>query len=264
MNQIMMTLGDSATIARRNLRKVTRVPEILIGITISPILMLVLFAYVFGGSIEIEGGSYREYLVGGVFAMNLVFGSMFTGAGIAEDIQKGVMDRFRSLPMSQAAVVAGRTASDVLYNVLSLGVMTFAGYLVGWRINGSVLDAATAFAVLLVFAYAISWVMAYVGLLVPSPEVINQSGMMVIFPLTFIADTFAPVENFPGPLKAFAEWNPVSTATRAARELFGNMPAGAPEPDAWSLQHPVAYTLVWAAIIIAVFAPLSVRRFSRR
>ncbi len=218
----------------------------------------------FGGSIEIEGGSYREYLVGGVFAMNLVFGSMFTGAGLAEDIQKGVMDRFRSLPMSQAAVVAGRTASDVLYNVLSLTVMTFAGYLVGWRINGSVLDAATAFAVLLVFAYAISWVMAFVGLLVPSPEVINQSGMMVIFPLTFIADTFSPVENFPGPLKAFAEWNPVSSATRSARELFGNMPAGAPEPDAWSLQHPVAYTLIWAAIIIAVFAPLSVRRFSKR
>ncbi|GJM36968.1 MAG: transport permease protein [Acidimicrobiales bacterium] len=264
MNALLLTLGDGATIARRNVRKVTRVPEILVSVIVSPLIMLVLFAYVFGGSIEIEGGSYREYLVGGVFAMNLVFASVFTGAGLAEDIQKGIMDRFRSLPMSQSAVVFGRTASDVIYNVLSLAIMSVAGLLIGWRINGSVFEAITAFALLLLFAYAISWVMAYIGLLVPSPEVINQAGMMVIFPMTFVADTFAPVENFPGPLRTFAEWNPVSSVTRAARELFGNLPAGSPEPGPWSLRHPILYTLLWVAIIIGVFAPLAVRRFSRR
>ena len=264
ITQFSMAVADGATIARRNWKKVTRVPEILVNVIVSPLVMLILFAYVFGGSIEIAGGSYREYLVGGVFAMNLVFAASFTGAGLAEDIQKGIIDRFRSLPMSQSAVVFGRTASDVLYNVLSLAIMTVAGLLVGWRINGSILDALTAYVLLLAFAYAFSWIMAYVGLLVPSPEVIGQAGMMVIFPLTFVADTFAPVENFPGPLRVFAEWNPVSSVTRAARDLFGNLPAGAPEPGPWSLRHPVLYTTLWIGIIIAVFAPLAIRRFNKQ
>ena len=264
MHTLSLVFADGATIARRNFKKVTRVPEILVSVIVSPLIMLVLFAYVFGGSIEIEGGSYREYLVGGVFAMNLVFAATFTGAGLAEDIQKGIIDRFRSLPMSQSAVVFGRTASDVLYNLVSLAIMTVAGLLVGWRINGSIVDTLTAYVLLLAFAYAMSWVMAYIGLLVPSPEVISQAGMLVIFPLTFVADTFAPVENFPGPLRVFAEWNPVSAVTRAARDLFGNLPAGAPAPEPWSLRHPVLYTSIWIVAIIAVFAPLSVRRFARR
>lgn len=261
---VSLAMADGATIARRNLRKITRVPEILVAVLVSPLVMLVLFAYVFGGSISVEGGSYREYLVGGVFAMNLVFGATFTGAGLAEDMQKGVMDRFRSLPMSRSAVIFGRTASDVLYNVLTLAVMIGAGLLVGWRPHGSLLETVAAFALLLTFAYSISWVMAFVGLMVPSPEVISQAGMMVIFPMTFIADTFAPIENFPTPLRVIAEWNPVSAVTRAARELFGNIAPGAVEPTAWSLQNPVLYTLGWVILLIAVFVPLSVRRFSRQ
>ena len=141
--------------------------------------------------------------------------------------------------------------------------MSIAGLLVGWRIHNGILDATLAFGLLLLFAYAISWVMAYVGLVVPSPEVVNNASFIVIFPLTFIANTFVPAENLPTVFRIFAEWNPVSAVTQAARELFGNIPPGTPEPGVWSLQNPVLYTLIWVVIIIGVFAPLAVRRFRK-
>ncbi|MFV0525858.1 MAG: ABC transporter permease [Acidimicrobiales bacterium] len=252
---------DSAVIAQRNMIKIVRVPEVLIFVLLSPIMFVVLFAYVFGGAIDVPGSSYREFLMAGIFAQTVVFGSTFTGAGIAEDMQKGIIDRFRSLPMSQSAVLVGRTLSDVIYNILSIIIMTITGLLVGWRIRGSIGDALIGFAVMLCFGYAISWIMALVGLLVPSPDVINQASFMVIMPLTFIANTFVPTESLAGPFQVIAEWNPVSSVTEAARQRFGNIPPGTPEPTVWSLQHPVAYTLGWSVLIIAVFAPLAVRRF---
>lgn len=264
MSAVANILLDGSTIARRNIIKITRLPELLVSVVVSPLLILVLFAYVFGSSIDLGGeNSYREYLVSGSFAMTLTFGSMFTGAGLADDMQKGIIDRFRSLPMSRSAVVLGRTASDVLYNVLSLVVMTGAGLLVGWRINNGIADAAIAFGVLLLFAYAFSWVMAFVGLMVPSVEVINNASMLVIFPLTFVANTFVPSDGFPGPLRTFAEWNPVSAVAHTARERFGNLPSELAEPTAWPLQHSGIYALAWSMIIIAIFAPLSVRRYKR-
>ncbi|HEU5085308.1 MAG TPA: ABC transporter permease [Acidimicrobiales bacterium] len=255
--------SDMAVIARRNVIKITRVPEVLVFVLLSPIMFVLLFGYVFGNSIDVPGTGYREFLIAGIFAQTVLFGATFTGAGIAEDMQKGIIDRFRSLPMSRGAVLAGRTASDVIYNVLSVIIMALTGLAVGWRIRGSVLDALLGFALLLLFGYAISWVMAYVALLVPSVEVINNASFMVIMPLTFVANTFVPSDDLPGPLRAFAEWNPVSAVTQASRELFGNIPAGVPEPDAWSLQHPVLYTLLWAVATVAVFAPLSVARYQR-
>ena len=257
------TSSDIAVIAYRNVIKIRRVPEVLVFVLLSPIMFVLLFAYVFGNSIDIPGTSYREFLIAGIFAQTVLFGATFTGAGIAEDMQKGIIDRFRSLPMSRSAVLAGRTASDVIYNVLSVAIMALTGLAVGWRIRGSILEAVAGFALLLLFAYAISWVMAFVALLVPSVEVINNASFMVIFPLTFVANTFVPAEDLPGPLRAFAEWNPVSSVTQAARELFGNIPAGTPEPTAWSLQNPVLYTLAWVVITVAVFAPLSVSRYER-
>ena len=160
-------------------------------------------------------------------------------------------------------MLVGRTASDVVYNVLSLLIMALTGLLVGWRIHTSGLEAAFGFALLLAFAYAFSWVMAYIGLLVPSVEVINNASFIVIFPLTFIANTFVPAESLPTALRAFAEWNPVSAVTQAARDLFGNVPPGTPEPSAWPMQNAALYTVIWIVAIIAVFAPLSVRRFRR-
>ena len=261
MNSITAAFADGAVIAKRNLIKIIRVPEVLVFVLISPIMFVLLFAYVFGSAIDIPGGSYREFLIAGIFAQTVVFGATFTGAGLAEDMQKGIIDRFRSLPMSRSAVVLGRTASDVVYNVLSLLIMGLSGLLVGWRINNGVIDALTAFGLLLLFAYAMSWIMAYVGLIVPSVEVVNNASFIVIFPMTFIANTFVPSENLPTVLKTFAEWNPVSAVTQAARELFGNIPAGTPEPTVWPLQNPVIYTLAWIVVIIAIFAPLSVHRY---
>ena len=263
MERVTHAFGDGMNIARRNVIKIRRVPEILVAVLITPVIMVVLFANVFGGAINIDGGSYREFLLAGTFALTLTFGATFTGAGLADDMQKGIIDRFRSLPMSRSAVVFGRTASDVIYNVLSLIIMAAAGLVVGWRFHNGLGNALLGFGLLLLFAYAISWIMAYVGLIVPTPEVVNNASMMVIFPLTFIANTFVPSESLPIPLRIFAEWNPVSAVTQAARELFGNIPPGTPEPSAWALQNAVLYTLMWVTIIIATFAPLAVRRYKR-
>jgi ABC-2 type transport system permease protein len=263
MTAITVALADGAVVAKRNIIKIKRVPEILVFVLLSPIMFVLLFAYVFGGAIDVAGGSYREFLIAGILAQTVVFGATFTGAGLADDMQKGIIDRFRSLPMSRSAVLVGRTASDIIYNGLSITIMALTGLLVGWGIRTSVGEAALGFGLLLLFSYAFSWVMAYVGLLVPSVEVINNASFMVIFPLTFVANTFVPLESMPGALQTFAEWNPVSSVTQAARELFGNIPQGTPEPSAWPLQNPVLYTLIWAVVIIAIFAPLSVWQYKR-
>ncbi len=263
MKELLYAISDGHVIAKRNVIKIKRVPEVLVFVLLSPIMFVLLFAYVFGGSINIPGGSYREFLIGGIFAQTVIFGATFTGAGIADDMQKGIIDRFRSLPMSRAAMLVGRTASDVIYNVLSLLIMALTGLIVGWRIHNGIFDMLVGFVLLIAFAYAFSWVMAYVGLMVPSVEVINNASFMVIFPLTFVANTFVPAENLPSALRGFAEWNPVSAVTQAARELFGNLPPGTPEPTAWPLQNPILYTIIWIVIIIAIFAPLSVHRYAR-
>lgn len=259
----LQAVSDGLVIAKRNLIKIKRVPDVLVFVLLSPIMFVLLFAYVFGSAIQIPGGSYREFLMAGIFAQTVVFGATFTGAGLADDMQKGIIDRFRSLPMSRSAVVMGRTASDVVYNVLTLLIMALTGLIVGWRIHSGFLEAALGFGLLLLFAYSISWMMALVGLIVPSVEVLNNASFMVIFPITFIANTFVPSENLPTVLRVFAEWNPVSALTQATRELFGNLPPGTPDPTTWPLQNPVVYSLIWAVIIIAVFAPLSVRRYNR-
>jgi len=263
MSDLRQAISDGAVIAKRNVIKIKRVPEVLVFVLLSPIMFVLLFAYVFGGSIDIPGGSYREFLIAGIFAQTVVFGATFTGAGLAEDMQKGIIDRFRSLPMSRSAVVVGRTASDVIYNAASLLIMALSGLIVGWRIHNGMIDALVAFGLLLLFAYAISWIMALVGLMVPSPEVINNASFMVIFPLTFIANTFVPSSNLPTVLRVFAEWNPVSAVTQAARELFGNIPPGTPEPTVWPMQNPIVYTLIWVVLIISIFSPLAVTRYRR-
>ncbi len=254
---------DGAIVAKRNLIKIKRVPDILVFTTISPIMFILLFAYVFGTVIPVPGLSYREFLIPGIFAQTVVFGATFTGAGMADDIQKGIIDRFRSLPMARSAVLIGRTTADVGYNLVTLVVMSPTGLVVGWRIRTDVFSAIGGFLLLLAFAYAISWVMALIGLIVPSPEVVNNASFIVIFPMTFIANTFVPTNKFPTVLKAIANWNPVSTVTQAARELFGNTSAKLPPSNDWSMQHPVIYTLLWCIGLVAVFAPLSVRQYRK-
>ena len=265
MNGLMWIAADGGVVAKRNLIKIKRVPELLVWILISPIMFVLLFAYVFGGSIPIPGleGGYREFLIAGIFAQTVIFGATYTGAGLADDMQKGIIDRFRSLPMSRSAVLVGRTGSDVVYNLMSLAIMAGTGLLVGWRVRTSLLDAIGGFLLLLLFSYAFSWVMASVGLLVPSVEVVNNASFIVIFPLTFISNAFVPLENLPGPLRTFAEWNPISALTQAAREAFGNINPILPAPDVWPMRNPVLYSVIWVVIILAIFVPFSVGLYKK-
>ncbi|MEX2552884.1 MAG: ABC transporter permease [Actinomycetota bacterium] len=262
MRQLAFALADGAVVAKRNLIKIKRVPEVLIWTTMSPIMFVLLFAYVFGSAINVPGVNYKEYLIAGIFAQTVIFGSTFTGAGLAEDMTKGIIDRFRSLPIAKSAVLIGRTASDIFYNSMSILVMSLTGLLVGWRIRTSIGEAILGFLLLLLFSYAVSWIMAFVGLRVSSVEVVNNASFMFIMPLVFISNSFVPSATLPGPLKAFAEWNPVSALAQAVRELFGNL-GTSPAPTVWPLENAVLYTFISVAVILIVFVPLSIRQYGK-
>jgi ABC-2 type transport system permease protein len=263
MSALGIAVADGLTITRRNLIKVKRVPDLVVFATLSPIMFVLLFRYVFGSAIPIPGIDYAEFLLPGILAQTIVFGSTITGASLADDLQKGLIDRFRSLPMSRSAVLVGRTVADLGLNSISIVVMVLTGLLVGWRVHSSVGKVVAGFVLLLLFAYAMSWVMATVGLLVRTPEVVQNASFIVIFPMTFIANTFVPTNNFPAVLKVIADWNPVSAVVQAARELFGNTAPILQTSHAWSLRHPVLYTLAWAIVLLVVFVPLSVRIYQR-
>ena len=263
MTTLTQAVGDGLTVTHRNLIKVKRVPDLIVFATLSPIMFVLLFVYVFGSAIPIPGIDYAEFLLPGILAQTVIFGSTITGASLADDLQKGLIDRFRSLPMARSAVLVGRTAADVGLNVISIVVMVLTGLIVGWRIHSSVGEAVLGFLLLLLFAYSMSWVMATVGLLVRTPEVVNNASFIVIFPLTFIANTFVPTNNFPAVLKVIADWNPVSAVVQAVRELFGNTAPILEASTAWPLQHPVFYTVIWMVVLLAVFVPLSVRIYQR-
>jgi ABC transporter DrrB family efflux protein len=263
VNSLSQTLADGAVMTKRNLLKIGRLPDLLVFSTIQPIMFVLLFAYIFGSAIELPGMSYREFLLPGIFVQTVIFGATITGAGLADDIKKGIIERFRSLPISSSAVLIGRTTSDLLNNLLVVLIMSATGLLVGWRIRSSFLEALGGFALLLGFAYAFSWVMATVGLSVKSVEVVQNASFIVIFPLTFIANTFVPMDNFPAPLKVFASWNPVSALTLAVRELFGNTNPLFPAPDSWPLQNAKLVSVVWIVLILAIFIPLAIRAYKK-
>ena len=255
MNGAQMTLTDSWTEATRHLRILPRNPELLIFATIQPIMFVVLFVYVFGGSITVDGyDSYDQFLIPGIFSQSLVFNSAFTGVGLAEDLSKGLIDRLRSLPMSRAAVLIGRTVSDLVRNVITFFVMlAVAIWPIGFRFHGSVVDAVLATLLLLLFSYALSWVQALMGLSVGSVEAANSAGFIWMFPMTFISSAYVDPETMPGWLRPVADHNPFTTVTNAARALYnGNDPGN----DVW-------LTLAWALGIIAVFATLAIRKFNR-
>jgi ABC transporter DrrB family efflux protein len=263
MSSFSQALADGAVMTKRNLLKITRLPDLLVFSTVQPIMFVLLFAYIFGSAVVIPGMSYREFLIPGIFVQTVIFGATITGAGLADDIKKGIIERFRSLPISSSAVLVGRTTSDLLNNLLVVLIMAGTGLLVGWRIRSSVLEALAGFAVLLGFAYAFSWVMATVGLSVKSVEVVQNASFIVIFPLTFIANTFVPTDNFPAALKAFANWNPVSALTQAVRELFGNTNPALPAPEAWPLQNAILVSVTWIVVILAIFIPLAISRYKK-
>ena len=254
-------LSDGWVTTRRNLLKIRRVPDILVFTLIQPIMFVLLFTYVYGGVIDIPGSSYVEFLMAGIFAQTVVFGSTYSGSAMAQDLKDGIIDRFRTLPMSPAAVLVGRTNGDMLINASSMAVMMLTGFIVGWRIRSSPTEALFAVVLLLLFAYSFSWVMAFIGMSVRSPEVINNVSFLILFPLTFISNAFVPSDTLPTPLRVFAEWNPVSALVQAARELFGNVPPGIPVGDTWTAQNPIATVLIGLGVMLAIFVPLSIRKF---
>jgi ABC-2 type transport system permease protein len=256
-------LSDGWITTRRNMIKIKRVPDILVFTTLQPIMFVLLFSFVYAGSIDIPGSDYKEFIMAGIFAQTVVFGSTYSGSAMAQDLKEGIIDRFRTLPMAPSAVLVGRTNGDLFINGVSMIVMIATGLVVGWRVNSSPLEALAGVALLLMFAYSFSWVMTLLGMSVRSPEVINNVSFLVLFPLTFISNAFVPIETLPEPLKTFAEYNPVSALVQAARELFGNIPPGAPEPDSWTLQNPVLTVLIGIVLMLVIFVPLSVRKFSR-
>ncbi|MGA8209337.1 MAG: ABC transporter permease [Nocardioidaceae bacterium] len=256
-------LMASLIVVRRNLIHIKRMPELLLDVTIQPVMFVLLFAYVFGGSIAVAGSSYREFLVPGIMAQTIVFSSFIVALGLTNDLEKGIVDRFRTLPISRAAVLVGRSLSSLIHSSIGITVMALTGLLIGWRVRGGVLPAVGAFALVLLFGFAMIWIGIFVGSLMRSVEAVNGLMFTVMFPLTFIANTFAPTQNMPSWLATVAEWNPVSSLTQAMRQLWGNTGPAAADA-AWPLHHPVAVTIVSALVITAVFAPLALSAYGRR
>jgi ABC transporter DrrB family efflux protein len=258
-------ITDSIAVSRRHLLKITRVPESLFFALIQPVMFVLLFAFVFGGAIDVGPGgarSYREYLIPGILAQTVMFAVAGITVGITEDASKGIMDRFRSLPMRPGAVLTGHTLASLLQNVLVIMILSVTGFAVGWRIHNGVSDAAIAYLMFASFAYAITWVGAWIGLHMPNSEVAGTAGLAWIFPFTFASNIFTPVATMPGWLQPFVLWNPVSCLALAARELFGN-----PTPllgDSFPERYPVQLSFAYSLLLLAIFAPLAVRAFKTR
>jgi ABC transporter DrrB family efflux protein len=258
-------LRQSLTITRRNLIHIKRMPEMLLDVTIQPVIFVLLFAYVFGGSIAIGGSpaGYREWLMAGIMAQTIAFASFIVAVGLTADIDKGIVDRMRSLPIHPAAVLVGRSISSLAHSSIGIVIMSLTGLVVGWRIREGFLDAVLAYLLLLAWGFAMIWVGILVGSAMRSVEAVNGLMFATMFPVTFLADTFAPTEAMPSWLRVVAEWNPMSSLVQAVRELWGN-DVPAPDSAALPLQHPVLSTLIWVVAITAVTAPLALRAFRRR
>jgi ABC transporter DrrB family efflux protein len=251
-------------ITQRQLRLLTRVPEVLIFSTIQPVMFVLLFRYVFGGSISTDQpGGYVQLLMPGIFVQTVAFTLAGTASGLAEDMKKGLIDRFRSLPISQLALIMGRTLGDSLLNIVVLAVMGIAGYLVGWRPTSGLLSVVIGFVFLLLFGYALSWVGIFVGLSASDARVVQNVSFIITFPLTFLSNAFAPTTGMPRALQYFAEWNPVSTMVAGCRDLFGLENQFGATAGSFPSENPLLTSFLYMIIIMAIFIPLSVRKYKR-
>ena len=260
----MSAFKDTMIITQRQLRLLTRVPEVLIFSTVQPVMFVLLFRYVFGGSISTDQpGGYVQLLMPGIFVQTVAFTLAGTAAGLAEDMKKGLIDRFRSLPISQLALIMGRTLGDSLLNIVVLAVMGIAGYLVGWRPTSGLLSVVIGFVFLLLFGYALSWVGIFVGLSASDARVVQNVSFIITFPLTFLSNAFAPTTGMPRVLQYFAEWNPVSTMVAGCRDLFGLENQFGATAGSFPSENPLLTSFLYMIIIMAIFIPLSVRKYKR-
>lgn len=263
MNALTLPIVDGWTITKRNALKIRRSPDLLVSSISLPVVLVLLFAYVFGSAIEVPGVSYKDYLLPGIFVQAVIISAQMTGYTLTLDLQKGIYDRFRSLPMAPSAVLTGQTVSDLLLNFASLVVMALMGLLVGWRVHTSPGEALLGFGLLLLFAYAFSWLTATLALALRTPESFSSVANLVSLPLVFVSTAFIDSSNLPAPLRVVAEWNPVSTFTQAARELFGNTSTALRTSDAWPMRHAIPASLLWIAVMLLVFVPLATRLYRR-
>lgn len=244
---------DTMVVAERNLIRLPRSPDLLLAFTVQPIMFVLLFVYVFGGAIQTPGYDYVDFLLPGIIVQNTAFAGFVTALGLNEDLSKGLIDRFRSLPMARAAVLAGRTVADLVTTLLSIVVLVVTGLIIGFSFHANVLEILAGAGLMLLFGYAFSWVFALLGLLVKSPEAANSLGFIAVFPLTFISSAFVPTDSMPKVLQAFADVNPFTIIVNAMRALWLGAPAG----------NSIWGAVVWSLVILAIFAPLAVARYRR-
>lgn len=252
---------DGLIIAWRNLKRIPRIPELAIFAVMQSIMFVLLFAFVFGGAIPLPGGgSYKEFLLPGIFAQTITFAAITTAVGMTDDFNKGIIDRFRSLPMARSAVLSGRAVADAVYQFFILLVLMVSGLAVGWTVHTGALELLAGMGLLVLFTFAMSWVGIWLSTVVKTVEVAQQLGFIVVLPMTFLSNVFVPPSTLARPLDTIAEWNPVSALTASLRDLWGN-----PNPYATSgfpADHPVLLTLIWVGVFCAVFGPLAVKRYT--
>ncbi|MFG1885836.1 ABC transporter permease [Micromonospora sp. NPDC049102] len=262
--RLVRLLRDSWTVAKRNLRRTARTPESFVLVLVQAVMLVLLFSYLLGGAVTVAGtgsNGYREFIMSGIFTQAVTFGVAGASTGVAQDLTKGVMDRFRALPMARPAVLVGRTLADAVQTAATMLVLVLLAALVGWRIHNGSLPALGAFALLLLFGYAFSCVGVWVGLTVRTTEAASSAGLIWLFPMTFLSNAFVPITTMPSWLQPVAYWNPLSAVVQACRRMFAN--PGADPSEVWPMQHPVMLSVAWSLVILAVFSWLSVRKFRR-
>lgn len=252
-----------SALVRRNLLHIRRQPENLTDVTIQPVMFVLLFAFVFGGAISVAGGDYREWLLPGIMAQTMAFSSFVVASGLCNDLNKGIIDRFRTLPIQRASILIARSASSLIHSSIGVVVMSLTGLVVGWRIRSGLLDAVLGYLILLGFGFVMIWIGIVVGSRLKTIEAVNGAMFTTIFPITFLANTFAPPESMPEWLRVFAEWNPISSVVQAMRQLWGNAPPVG-QDAALPLQHPVLASLLWIVGLTVLIAPIAVKAFDAR
>ncbi|GGP46340.1 ABC transporter permease [Streptomyces sindenensis] len=256
-------LNDSVVLIGRHMRHLTRIPEKLIGVTIMPIALVLVFGYLFGSAMSVPGGgNYQEYIMAGIFVQMMLAGIGTTAIGVADDLNNGLVDRFRSLPMSQVAVLIGRTASDLVLTLVSCIGITAVGYLIGWRTHQGFVKTLAGFGLLLLLGYAVSWLGVLIGLVVRNPEAVNSISVFISMPLSFLSAAFIPLNNLPSWLQVIAEWNPMSAVVTAVRSLWGN-PTAVTADSSFALRHPLPFALIGSILLLAVMVPLASRAYRR-
>ena len=261
---LRLFLSDVLVLTKRRIARIRNEPETLADVTFMPVIFILMFAYVFGGAIGLPaGGSYHEYLIGGMLGMGLAQTAPGVAVALVTDMSTGLMDRFRSLPMSRWAVLLAQSIAELLTQMISAVIIVIVGLAIGWRVHTGPAEVAAAFALALLFGYAFTWAGVWLGMVLRSPESAQQLGFILFLPLTFISSAFVPTQAMPGWLQPIANWNPMSALAAACRELFGNPNPAAAVP-AWPMQHPELAVIFWSVGMLVVFAPLAVRAYRRK